>query len=168
LDYKELVEALTEALSQARRIAVLGVGSSLRGDDAAGSLLARRLSKVKASDVLILDCATTPESFTDKVREFGADYVVIVDAVEAGLKPGEVVVLTPDGLAGATFNTHHPSLKLLAAYLEHVLGAKVLMVGVQVEKVELTVEEELSSEVEEAVEVVEEALKEVLRRLGKL
>jgi len=168
LGFKELVEALTEALSRAKRIVVLGVGSSLRGDDAAGSLLARRLSRARVSGVLVLDCATTPESFTDKVGEFGADHVVIVDAVEAGLRPGEVVVVTPSELAGATFDTHHPSLKLLAAYLERALGVKVLIVGVQVKKVELTVEEELSSEVEEAVGVVEEAFKEVFRRLGRL
>lgn len=136
----------------------------MRGDDSAGLRLARRLKRAKLRDVLVLECSTAPESFTDKVREFGADHVVIVDAVHAGLAPGEVVVLEPSQLSGLAWDAHKPSLSLLALYLKHEVGAEATLIGIQAK--ELSLGGRVSKEVDEAVEAVASAMRAAFERLG--
>ena len=166
--FNTLVEELTSRLRGACRIAVLGIGSPLRGDDAAGPQLARRLGRMKADGVMALDCASSPEGYTSRVKDFKADHVVLIDAVEAGLEPGEVVVLSGDQLSGLACNAHRLPLRLLATYLKEELGAEVILVGVQAKHVGLSLEEGLSKEVGEAVDRLKEVFEEVFRRLGRL
>jgi len=166
--FDALVEELISRLRGARRIVVLGIGSALRGDDAVGPRLARRLGRMKADGVMVLDCATSPECYTGRVKDFKADHVVLVDAVEAGLEPGGVVVLSGDQLSGLAYNAHRLPLRLLATYLKEELGAEVTLVGVQAKHLGLSPDVGLSKEVGEAVDRLKEAFEEVFRRLGRL
>ncbi|MCX8204764.1 MAG: hydrogenase 3 maturation endopeptidase HyCI [Candidatus Nezhaarchaeota archaeon] len=159
----ELLKGIASKLAGARRVAVLGVGSYLRGDDAAGLRLARKLKREGVQNVLVLECSTSPESFTDKVREFGADCVVIVDAVRAGLAPGSFIVLEPSQVDGVAWDTHSPSLKLLAYYLEREANVKVVLIGIQAKELGLTVRSRVSREVAEAVEVLAKLLVELFK-----
>lgn len=166
--FERLVEELTTRLRGCAKIAILGVGSRLRGDDAVGVRLARRLRRLGASNTLILDCSTLPEGFTDKVKRFKADHVVVLDAVHAGLRPGSIVVLDLEGARGLAYSTHSPSLRLLATYLKEELKAKSTLVGIQVKHLGLTPRPRLSKEVASALKSLEEAFEEAFRRLGRI
>lgn len=144
----------------------MGVGSYLRGDDSAGLRVARRLRRAGLRDVLVLECSTAPEGFTDKVRGFEADHVVIVDAVHAGLAPGDVMVLEPSQLSGQAWDTHRPSLRLLALYLKQELGVESTFIGIQAKELGLTLGSRVSREVARAVGALANAMEAAFERLG--
>ena len=74
-----LKKTLTDKSVQ--RIVILGMGNELDGDDAAGIQVARRLQSSLADcpHVLVIDGGNAPESYTGKIRQFGPDFVLLVD-----------------------------------------------------------------------------------------
>ena len=74
------------------RTAMLGIGHELRGDDAAGLEVARRLQAlvVGQPDSLILETGPVPENFTGPLRRFAPDLVLLVDAALMGEPAGAV------------------------------------------------------------------------------
>ncbi|MBC7187407.1 MAG: hydrogenase 3 maturation endopeptidase HyCI [Calditrichaeota bacterium] len=111
------------------RVVLLGVGSEWRGDDQAGSILARGL--VRSARFCPIDCGDVPEAYTGPVKEFKPDRILIADAVDLGQEPGTIAILSADGLAQKRFDTHHASLRTLIDYLRAETGAEVVLIGIQ-------------------------------------
>jgi hydrogenase 3 maturation protease len=133
-----LPDLLRSRLAGARRIAVLAVGSPLRGDDAAGLLAARELQRLlDARPKAAVDCAvfvgeTAPESFTGEIRRFRPTHVVILDAADFGGAPGEAALIDPEAIRGnPSLSTHNLPMSLLTKYLAAELGCAVMIVGIQ-------------------------------------
>ena len=74
------------------RLAVLGIGHELGGDDAAGVRVAGLLRKSAAGNgqLLALEAGPAPENFTGKLRSFHPDLVLLVDAALMNSAPGTV------------------------------------------------------------------------------
>ncbi|MBS7287378.1 MAG: hydrogenase 3 maturation endopeptidase HyCI [Candidatus Freyarchaeota archaeon] len=158
-----ITDKLKEMLRGAVRVAVVGVGSRIRGDDALGLEVARRLSGVNLERVLVVEAETTPENFTGVIRRFNPSHVVVVDAAHFGGSPGDVVVTAEaSSLGGVTFSVHHTPLSVFAKFVKSSIGASVVFVGVQPKNM---TGEGMSPEVEEAVEAVTNILREVLLEL---
>lgn len=83
------------SINSGTRLAIVGIGSELRSDDAAGVLIARRLASrlPPRSNVLILDAGAVPESFTGPLRRFQPSMVLLVDSANLGLEPGQTGLL---------------------------------------------------------------------------
>jgi hydrogenase maturation protease HycI len=115
------------------RLAVLGIGSELRSDDAAGVMIARRLSArlPERDNLLILDTGAVPESFTGPVRRFKPDFVLLIDAADLGLDPGSIEVLPWHAAGGFSAATHALPVSVLAEYLNQQLGCQVYLLGIQ-------------------------------------
>jgi len=125
-----------KSTKRAGRVVLLGVGSDLRGDDAAGMLVASSLQKIVSSPGLkrrlkVLFGATAPENLTSEIRRFKATHVIIVDAALMGAKPGAVEVIEPDRIEGVTFTTHQLPMSIIARYLVHEVGCEVIFIGIQ-------------------------------------
>jgi hydrogenase 3 maturation protease len=122
-------------VANARRIAILGVGHRDQGDDAAGSFCAEALRTVSRgrfrSRLKILAGREAPESLTGKIRKFGPDLVMILDAAAGHRRPGAVFLVDADDIADEGLTTHNLSLKYLVAYLEETLPCRVLILGIQ-------------------------------------
>ena len=79
---------LKEWLDGAKKIAIIGIGNEFKKDDFVGSFIARKLKNVAFSKrVLILDCGTVPESYTDKIIEFNPSHILVIDAAHLGMRP---------------------------------------------------------------------------------
>lgn len=127
---------LRNKLKTAKKVVLLGVGSDLRGDDAAGMLVAGHLQRLPSSLGLkrrlkVLFGATAPENMTGEVRRFKPTHVIIVDAAQMRRKPGAIKVIEPDSIEGITFTTHQLPLNILAHYLKQEVGCEVILVGIQ-------------------------------------
>ena len=146
------------------RLAILGIGHELRGDDAAGLAVVRRLDRTGFSEAdltgfeqtksanlsgLVLDGGPAPENQTGALRQFGPDLVVMVDAAQMDAPPGTVAWLDLDEIDGVSAVTHLLPLNMLARYLVHELGCAVGMIGIQPAQTEVLAE--LSAVVETAV-----------------
>ncbi len=128
----ELRELLTQALRPPRRAAVLGIGSVLRSDDAAGMRFIELLGEyVRREDVLLLAGSTAPENFTGVIKKFAPDTLFLVDAAHMDCQPGEVGVLPAEAITGMSCSTHMLPLPVMIRYLEHEIGCPVVFLGIQ-------------------------------------
>lgn len=98
----------------ARPWLLVGIGSDLRGDDAFGPLLARRLAE---KGLPALDAGTSPESVTGPIVRSGAEVLIFADVGSLGAPAGTLRLLVPEDVAPGGTSTHDPSLRLLIAFL---------------------------------------------------
>ncbi|MBI4327505.1 MAG: hydrogenase maturation protease [Chloroflexi bacterium] len=73
---------------KAPRILVIGLGNDLRGDDAVGRLLARRLKTEAGSAFRVLEASGEGASLMEAWQ--GTDAVILIDAVQSGAEPGTI------------------------------------------------------------------------------
>ena len=141
------------------RVAVVGVGHALRGDDAAGLVLAQRAAPLAGDRLLVVEGGPVPENITGLLRRFKPDLVLLVDAADLGAEPGAVRWLTTDVIEGLSATTHTMPLSMLARYLQHELDCSVCLVGIQ--PAQNDIGQPLSDPVEKAVIAVSEGLRAV-------
>ena len=87
---QSLTTELKNRLKAAKRIAVLGVGSELRGDDVAGMLVAGAVQK-KSKKIRVFLGATAPENLTGEIIKFKPTHLIIVDTADIKEKPGTIL-----------------------------------------------------------------------------
>jgi hydrogenase 3 maturation protease len=111
-----------------RRVAVVGVGNRLRGDDGAGPCVAQRLGA--PADVLVIDAGTVPENYIGVLIERAPDVVLFVDALEFDAAPGACCLAALDALGARCSTTHAPSLALVSQILEPE-GIECFLIGIR-------------------------------------
>lgn len=115
------------------RVAILGVGHELNGDDGAGLAVARALAEHLAGQdrLLVIEAGPAPENQTGRLRAFGPDLVLIVDAAQMGAAPGAVCLVPWQATAGLSASTHTLPLHMLGRFLTLDLGCEVALLGLQ-------------------------------------
>ncbi len=117
------------------RLAVLGIGNELWGDDAAGSqvarLVQRRLSLKNTERCLIVDAGPVPENYSGSLRKFRPDFVLLVDAVRAGGSPGSIRWIDLADLEGVSAVTHGLPLTILCQFLADELDTTCGLLGIE-------------------------------------
>ena len=111
------------------RVVVVGVGNAQHGDDAAGTQIARLLTRMGAANVL--DGGTAPELETWRIRELVPETVLFADAVDFGGAPGDAALLATTDLRQSGHDTHRAPLRLVMRYLESELGCRCYLIAVQ-------------------------------------
>lgn len=127
---------LAAKLKNSKKTALLAVGSSLRGDDAAGLLVAeflnKSLPKIKNKNSFkIFIGETAPENFTGEIRKFEPSVILIVDCAEFAEKPGALKVMSPQETRGITFSTHSLPPRVMAQYFSDSFPCEVVIIGIQ-------------------------------------
>jgi hydrogenase 3 maturation protease len=148
------------------RIAVVGVGQELLGDDAAGLAVCQRLQELAGDrpSVLIIPAGPAPENCTAQLRRFAPDWVVLVDAARMEAAPGTVRWIPWEAAEADGGSTHTLPLRLLSEYLSTSMGCRVSLVGIQ--PAEIALGAPLSPPVREAVESVAQELADRLAESG--
>lgn len=111
------------------RVAILGVGNRLRGDDGVGSRLAEQLAGRPA--VHAIDAGVVPENHLERVVQSNPDTVLILDAVDFGGAPGDMRILDPESVVASGFSTHTLSLQMTAEFLKARAQARVVLLAIQ-------------------------------------
>ena len=122
------------------RVAVLGIGNELSGDDGAGVKITEGLKSYQKDPAtrestatrLIISAGLAPENFTGQLRRFRPDMVILIDAADLGSAPGKVVWLSWKDTVGMSWSTHSLPLSILAQYLVAEIGCGVYLLGIQV------------------------------------
>jgi hydrogenase 3 maturation protease len=115
------------------RVAILGVGNDMNGDDGAGVSVVRQLAaRMPATPgVLLIDGGTAPENFTGPLRRFRPDLVVEIDAADHGEAPGTAAWIDWRDADGMSASTHTLPPSVLATFLSNDLGCRVTLLGIQ-------------------------------------
>ncbi|MGA2111531.1 MAG: hydrogenase 3 maturation endopeptidase HyCI [Anaerolineales bacterium] len=149
---------ILESRLEARKAVILGIGNPWRGDDGFGPTLAKRLQGSVGATVI--NAEEIPENYLGLIVAAQPQTVVLVDAVELGLQPGEMALVEADSLAGAGLSTHAASLSLCARYIHNETQADVFLLGVQPLTTELGAS--LSPPVEAAIDLLQGILTQLL------
>lgn len=136
-----------------KRKLLMGVGNDIRGDDAVGELVAREFNK---DDWETVDCGSVPENHIIMVEKGEYDTVVIVDAANMGLNPGEIRIVDRELLNVFTMSTHALPLSLVIDYLEE-RTKEVFLIGIQPKDMRL--KEGMTAELKEAKNKILKLLK---------
>jgi hydrogenase 3 maturation protease len=127
---------LKKKLHNARRVAVLGIGSELRGDDVAGLLAAQQIEKAirgktALPEVRVFIGETAPENLTGEIKKFQPTHLIIIDAAELNKKPGHIEIMEPETIGGTSFCTHSLPLKIIIGYLLESFKFQAIIIGIQ-------------------------------------
>lgn len=156
---QDLNSELRAHLEHATRIAVLGVGSEIRGDDAAGLHVIELLQQQTGRDGNRLGLfygSTAPENLTGAIRRFKPSHLIMVDVADVGREPGDIEIISPERITGVTGLTHSLSLRVFADYMHKSIGCKVIVVGIQPKSLEYNAA--LTPEVQHSAERLAEAV----------
>ncbi len=136
---------------------ILTVGNSLMGDDGAGPLLASLLQRSPAPGWQVIDGGSVPENVVHRVRAMAPQRVLVVDATDMELEPGEIRLIDDRSIDEQFIMTTHdlPLSYLMAALRESVPNVRLL--GIQPAVVAFGLP--LSAAVERAVGDIHTALK---------
>lgn len=158
---RELPRCINSVLPKDKKIAIMGIGSELRNDDAAGMCLIEKLrAAINREDVIFIGGGTAPENFTGVIKDFQPDRLVIIDAAHMGLPTGEIRLLESDEIGGLSFSTHMLPLPIMLKYLELELNCHVICIGIQPKNTEqgFTMCEDVAKAVDKLSSIFYEAL----------
>lgn len=128
-----------------KQIKIIGIGNTLYSDEGVGVHLLPFLEEAlsKYSHVEIIEGATDGMKLLEPVEE--ADYLIIIDAINAGRQGGELITIRNDEIPryfGIKMSVHQVGFQevLFAANLQERLPEEMVMFGIQPESLELGVE----------------------------
>ena len=139
---------------------MLGIGNELRGDDAAGVLVARLLSS-KGKKLISIEGGSAPENFTGVIIKAAPSHVVIVDSAWMELEPGSIRMIEARSIDGASFSTHTLPAGVLISYLKRSIECEVITMGIEPKSTEFGAR--ISPEVKKAVRKLAEAISGAVR-----
>lgn len=106
------------------------IGNRDGGDDAVGPYIADRLKSKKLDNIDVLDCGTIPENYTSVVKRKNPKTLIIIDAVEMDLEPGELRIISKEKIGVMTISTHGIPISILIGYLEQYVE-NIIFIGIQ-------------------------------------
>jgi hydrogenase 3 maturation protease len=133
---------------------VLCIGNTEGGDDGIGPFIAQRL-KNTTSSTLILDAGTVPENFTGRIKQEHPETLILIDAAEMNLPPGEIRCIPREKIGTMHLSTHGMPLSMLIRYLENDIP-HIFLIGIQ----PLTMHGRLSNPVKKSAETLITILRE--------
>ncbi len=163
---KKLKAALNQKLNGASRVAVLGIGSEIRGDDAAGIIAAQQIEKISSkkklsAKVKVLIGETAPENLTGEIKKFKPSHLIIIDSADINTPPGRVKIINSEDVGGTSFCTHCLPLKVMVDYLLQSLPKmNVIIIGIQPKTI--TIGSNISNPVRQAAEELAAAIVEAM------
>jgi hydrogenase 3 maturation protease len=128
---KDFEEKLKAWLFNAEKVAVVGVGNTMRKDDAVGVEITSLLKGQVSSKICLIEAETMPENYIEQIVNFHPSHVLIIDSGLIDKEPGSVKLLPPNETMKTAVSTHSLPLQVFCAYLEKMINAKILLLIVQ-------------------------------------
>lgn len=140
------------------KVAIVGLGYEMRGDNAAGVVIAHALQPLaeQCQNVVVIAAGTAPDHHTRLLRHAAPGLIVLVEAVEFNKPPGTVKWIPWD--ATANLMTATDTLTLFNR-LVNQLHCEIALIGIQ--PAETAVGAALSPEVRQAIDQVIKELSQV-------
>jgi len=114
----------------------VGIGNIMKGDDAAGPLVADRL-RHRRPDIAVINCGDIPENYLRQLTAHRSGTIVFIDAADMREQPGTVRLFKSEKIAVSGFMTHGMPLNMLAEYIAAAAGCPVYLLGIQPKRMRL-------------------------------
>ena len=138
-------------LTGSKKVVIAGIGNPIRSDDYVGLKIVERLKGKMPKNVLLLEAETVPESYFSEIEDFRPSHVLLIDAANLGLKPGQARLVDPKAIGNySAVTTHLLPLRVFCEYVRQVTGAKIGLLLIEPENMEFG--EDLTPQVEAAAQ----------------
>jgi hydrogenase 3 maturation protease len=134
---------------------ILCIGNRYGGDDGVGPYIANKLKNHENNNYYIIDSGIIPENYTSEIKKLKPKNLILIDAVEMNLKPGEIRIIKKEKIGLMHISTHNIPISLLIKYLEKYVK-NIYFIGIQSKKMS----GELSKEVKKSADLLINYLKE--------
>jgi hydrogenase 3 maturation protease len=115
-NWQPLLREILNSSSPTISVALVGVGHPMRGDDYAGSFIAKTLTnEILGNGVILFDAEDHFEFIVSKVASSKPKHLILIDACEMNASAGEVALIPLEETQYPFFTTHGLPLKLLAS-----------------------------------------------------
>ena len=140
------------------RTVIVGIGNTLKGDDAAGPLLCQQLQRIGIGAELI-DAGTVPENYIQPIIKKAPQNLLIIDAMDFGAAPGTIRVFKPEQLSSVVYSTHTLSPRIFVDMVCRSIKVDVYFIGIQPAQVKLLspVSEQVSRAIDRLARLIAEA-----------
>lgn len=151
---------------QVCKIAVIGLGNTLRRDDGIGIVILESLLALgKKEGIEYLNFGIASFDLVHRMERY--EKILLIDAIDAGLAAGGLKIFELKDIAytlqGLPVSTHEFDLKsLFELYKRFELKSKIYVAGIQVK--DISYGEELSPELEDALQNIIEKINGFLNR----
>ena len=160
-----MAEPGSAGILPANKILVLGIGNPFRRDDGIGPAVIHHLQlENNLERVDLLDGGIDGLSLINYMK--GYEKVLVVDAVDMGMTPGDVQVFSPSEakltIKADTLSTHGFGLAELIALMEKLeMKTDLCIIGIQAKDVRFGegMSPEVSSKIEKVLKLVKEQVK---------
>jgi hydrogenase maturation protease HycI len=116
------------------KILFLGIGNSLKSDDAAGLVLLEKLRKtsfVSSLNAEFWNCSSSPENYLEKIVKQDFDTVIIIDALSMEKQAGSIDFVNPRYISSFSVSTHSLSVSMFVDYLKSNKQIDIYLLGIQ-------------------------------------
>jgi hydrogenase maturation protease len=152
------------------RIAVIGIGNILLGDEGVGVNIAQRLMKQpEIPEVEIIDAGTCADVMM--LISNSVEHVIIIDAASGGGQPGDIYRFTPEDIdtSNMTVSLHENNLvagiKMLPLYNRELKS--VIIFGIEPKELEggLKLSPEIAAKVPRLIELVNKEITNLIQSM---
>lgn len=109
---------------------IVGIGNTLKGDDAAGPLICQELQQASVT-AEVIDAGIVPENYIQTIIKKAPQNLIIIDAVDFAANPGTIRIFKPNQLNSLAFSTHTLSPHLFIDMITRAIGSDVYFIGIQ-------------------------------------
>ena len=162
-------EILLNRLKDCKKLVIMGIGNELKGDDAIGIYVVKKLMRhfnregeiISIKNLYLINAGTVPDFFTDILKEIEPTHILVVDCALIGKEAGAMDIIKEDEIANYSFSTHTLPLSIIVKYLKNFMDADIIILGIQPKIIDfcpMSEEVKLSGDklVEILVEIIEE------------
>jgi len=115
--------------SPTAKVALVGVGHPMRGDDFVGSFIVKTLkNKIPTDEVVLFDSEDGIEWVISKIKKSDPKHLVLLDACQMNAGPGEIALIPLAETSYPFFTTHGIPLKLLTNTLLPSVETSILAI----------------------------------------
>jgi hydrogenase 3 maturation protease len=133
---------LEKFLKDCEKLVIMGVGNEMKGDDGVGIYIVKEIAKrfgkysndeiIKINEnIILLNCGTVPENFTDVLKKENPTHILIIDAALMNEKIGEIKAINPEDIANVGFSTHALPLSIIIKYIRKSINTKITVIGIE-------------------------------------
>lgn len=134
----------------------------MKRDDWIGCYTTKILKKkLRRKGIDFIIGGVSPEAWAGKITKANPNKVIILDAVDMSLKPGQVKVIDLKKIRQTLPTSHKPSLRILIDYLQKTTNAVIKFIGIQPKNVDFG--EKMSKEVKEAIPMIEKRVLKLIQ-----
>jgi hydrogenase 3 maturation protease len=128
-----VIEDLTQWLSPARKVVLIGIGNPLRRDDNIGVQIIEGLEGQVSHSVLLIKSETIPENYLEPIIQFKPSHILLIDAALLNTKPGSIQLMHSLPVSRLPISTHILPLQLFCEYLTKLINPKIALLLIQPE-----------------------------------